>query len=61
MRAVGCERRVMERSSPIVKVARILQRLPLSPLRIFEVPVASLLATRRRPYVMVLLALPRSG
>lgn len=51
----------MNRSSFIVRAARLIQYLPLSILRILEQPVVNLCSKNKNPSLIILLALPRSG
>jgi len=49
----------MKRKSPIVFIGRIIQKIPLAFLRVFEIPF--FLFRKKRPSLIILLALPRSG
>jgi hypothetical protein len=52
----------LDRSSIIVRVGRMLQRLPLFLLRPLEWPVVSMVNLKKKnPSLIILLALPRSG
>ena len=52
----------LKRSSFIVKIARWIQRLPISWLRFIEMPFVYVLKQQKsKPYIIILLALPRSG